>query len=50
MNVCDMNIKMVYMFVSENNYVANSINYVDTLTTQKLLSNLICISQNKLLS
>lgn len=31
------------MFVSENNNFANSNNYVDTLTTQKTLSNLICI-------
>ena len=37
MNVCAMNIKKVYMFVSENNNFANSNNYVDTLTTQKTL-------------
>ena len=42
--MCDMNIKKgIYMFVSEKKNVANSNNYVDTLTTQTSLSNLICI-------
>ena len=35
--------KKVYLFVSENNNLANSNNYMDKLTTHTTLSNLICI-------